>query len=76
MFADDALGKRRVFFAEHSLVDDARVRVHDLYHHLAARNLAIVQGGLTTVMELIADRRLFIYSPLKHHFEQNLHVPP
>ena len=48
MFADDALGKRRVFFAEHSLVDDARVRVHDLYHHLAARNLAIVQGGLTT----------------------------
>jgi hypothetical protein len=25
-------------------------------------------------MELTANRRPFIYFPLKHHFEQNLHV--
>ncbi|HEY2650794.1 MAG TPA: alpha/beta fold hydrolase [Solirubrobacteraceae bacterium] len=48
--------------------------VHDLYRHLAACDLAIVQGGLTTAMELTANRRPFIYFPLKHHFEQNLHV--
>jgi UDP:flavonoid glycosyltransferase YjiC (YdhE family) len=48
--------------------------VHDLYKHLAACDLAIVQGGLTTAMELTANRRPFIYFPLKHHFEQNLHV--
>jgi predicted glycosyltransferase len=48
--------------------------VHDLYRHLAACDLAVVQGGLTTAMELTANRRPFIYFPLKHHFEQNLHV--
>jgi UDP-N-acetylglucosamine:LPS N-acetylglucosamine transferase len=48
--------------------------VHDLYQHLAACDLAIVQGGLTTAMELTANRRPFIYFPLKHHFEQNVHV--
>jgi UDP-N-acetylglucosamine:LPS N-acetylglucosamine transferase len=48
--------------------------VHDLYKHLAACDLAIVQGGLTTAMELTANRRPFIYFPLKHHFEQNFHV--
>jgi UDP:flavonoid glycosyltransferase YjiC (YdhE family) len=48
--------------------------VHDLYRHLAACDLAIVQGGLTTAMELTANRRPFIYFPLKHHFEQNIHV--
>ena len=48
--------------------------VHDLYRHLAACDLAIVQGGLTTTMELTATRRPFIYFPLEHHFEQNLHV--
>jgi UDP:flavonoid glycosyltransferase YjiC (YdhE family) len=36
--------------------------------------LAVVQGGLTTAMELTANRRPFLYFPLKHHFEQNLHV--
>ena len=46
----------------------------DLYRHLAACDLAIVQGGLTTAMELTANRRPFIYFPLKHHFEQNFHV--
>jgi predicted glycosyltransferase len=48
--------------------------VHDLYRHLAACDLAVVQGGLTTTMELTAGRRPFIYVPLRHHFEQNLHV--
>jgi pimeloyl-ACP methyl ester carboxylesterase len=48
--------------------------VHDLYRHLAACDLAIVQGGLTTTMELTATRRPFIYFPLEHHFEQNMHV--
>ena len=48
--------------------------VHDLHRHLAASDLAIVQGGLTTAMELTAHRRPFLYFPLKHHFEQNLHV--
>jgi predicted glycosyltransferase len=34
----------------------------------------VVQGGLTTTMELTAARRPFIYVPLQHHFEQNFHV--
>jgi predicted glycosyltransferase len=57
-------------------VDGLEVRpyVHDLYRHLAACDLAVVQGGLTTAMELTANRRPFIYFPLKHHFEQSLHV--
>jgi pimeloyl-ACP methyl ester carboxylesterase/predicted glycosyltransferase len=53
---------------------EVRSYVHDLYKHLAACDLAIVQGGLTTAMELTANRRPFIYFPLKHHFEQNFHV--
>jgi predicted glycosyltransferase len=48
--------------------------VHDLYRHLAACDLAVVQGGLTTTMELAASQRPFIYVPLRHHFEQNFHV--
>jgi pimeloyl-ACP methyl ester carboxylesterase len=48
--------------------------VHNLYRHLAACDLAIVQGGLTTAMELTANKRPFIYFPLRHHFEQNFHV--
>jgi len=48
--------------------------VHNLYRHLAACDLAVVQGGLTTAMELTACRRPFLYFPLRHHFEQNMHV--
>jgi predicted glycosyltransferase len=48
--------------------------VPDLYRHLAACDLAVVQGGLTTTMELTAAQRPFIYVPLRHHFEQNFHV--
>jgi pimeloyl-ACP methyl ester carboxylesterase/predicted glycosyltransferase len=53
---------------------EVRPYVHNLYRHLAACDLAVAQGGLTTAMELTANRRPFIYFPLKHHFEQNFHV--
>ena len=53
---------------------EIRRYVHDLYRHLAACDLAVVQGGLTTSMELTANRRPFLYFPLDHHFEQNFHV--
>lgn len=53
---------------------EIRAYVHNLYRHLAAADLAIVQGGLTTAMELTASNRPFIYFPLQHHFEQNFHV--
>jgi len=48
--------------------------VHRLYQHLCACDLAVVQGGLTTTMELTAAKRPFLYFPLGHHFEQNFHV--
>ena len=53
---------------------EIRPYVHDLYRHLAACDVAVVQGGLATAMELTANRRPFIYFPLERHFEQNLHV--
>ncbi len=46
----------------------------DLHRHLGASDIAIVQGGLTTCMELTAQRVPFLYVPLRHHFEQNFHV--
>ena len=49
--------------------------VPDLYRLLAASDLGVVQGGLTTCMELVANRRPFLYVPLRHHFEQTFHVP-
>jgi predicted glycosyltransferase len=53
---------------------DIRAYVPDLYRHLGACDLAIVQGGLTTTMELTANQRPFLYFPLRNHFEQNFHV--
>jgi pimeloyl-ACP methyl ester carboxylesterase len=53
---------------------EVRAYVPRLYRHLAASDLAVVQGGLTTCMELTATRRPFIYLPLRQHFEQNFHV--
>ncbi len=44
---------------------EVRAYVHDLYRHLAACDLAVVQGGLTTAMELTASRRPFLYFPLR-----------
>lgn len=46
----------------------------DLTEHLAACDVALTQGGLTTCMELTALRKPFVYVPLRHHFEQNFHV--
>ena len=53
-----------------------RVRgfVPDLADYLAACDIAVVQGGLTTCMELTAAGTPFVYLPLEHHFEQNFHV--
>jgi pimeloyl-ACP methyl ester carboxylesterase/predicted glycosyltransferase len=48
--------------------------VDGLYRHLAVCDLAVVQGGLTTTMELTAAQRPFLYFPLRNHFEQNFHV--
>jgi predicted glycosyltransferase len=66
----------RIDPASLSHVDGLEVHayVHDLYRHLAACDLAVVQGGLTTAMELTAARRPFLYFPLRHHFEQCVHV--
>ena len=46
-----------------------------LYRHLTACDLAVVQGGLTTTMELTANRRPFLDFPLAGYFEQRFHVP-
>jgi pimeloyl-ACP methyl ester carboxylesterase/predicted glycosyltransferase len=48
--------------------------VHNLYRHLVACDIAVVQGGLTTTMELTTGRTPFLYFPLRHHFEQQFHV--
>ena len=48
--------------------------VPDLYRQIAACDVAVVHGGLTTTMELVADGRPFVYVPLQHHFEQHFHV--
>ena len=48
--------------------------VHRLYRHLAACDVAVCHGGLSTTMELTAARRPFLYFPLRGHFEQNHHV--
>jgi pimeloyl-ACP methyl ester carboxylesterase/UDP:flavonoid glycosyltransferase YjiC (YdhE family) len=48
--------------------------VHRLYRHLAACDLAITHGGLSTTMELTEAGRPFLFFPLRRHFEQNHHV--
>jgi predicted glycosyltransferase len=53
---------------------EVRSFVPDLYRHLVACDLAVVQGGLTTTMELAAAGRPFLYFPLANHFEQRRHV--
>jgi len=54
------------------------VEVHgyldDLPQHLAACDLAVIQGGLTTAMELTASNRPFLFFPLQRHCEQCIHV--
>ena len=51
-----------------------RSYVHNLFEHLACCDLALVQGGLSTCMELVATRRPFLSFPLAQHFEQCVHV--
>jgi UDP:flavonoid glycosyltransferase YjiC (YdhE family) len=41
-----------------------------LYEHLAACDIAVVQGGGSTTLELTALERPFLYFPLEGHFEQ------
>lgn len=53
---------------------EVRPYVHELHRLLAACDLAVVQGGLTTAMELTACGTPFVYVPLRRHFEQQLHV--
>jgi len=53
---------------------EVRAFVPNLDRHLAGCDLALVQGGLTTCMELTAAGTPFLYFPLKNHFEQNFHV--
>jgi pimeloyl-ACP methyl ester carboxylesterase/UDP:flavonoid glycosyltransferase YjiC (YdhE family) len=49
---------------------DKRGYVPDLFEHLACADAAVVQGGLSTTMELAATGRPFIYFPLRRHWEQ------
>ena len=53
---------------------EVRPYVHNLFEHLACCDLALVQGGLSTCMELVATRRPFLSFPLQRHFEQCVHV--
>jgi predicted glycosyltransferase len=53
---------------------EVRGYVHELYRHLAACDVALVQGGLTTTMELVTAGRPFVSVPLANHFEQRFHV--
>ena len=48
--------------------------MHELWRHLAVCDVAVVQGGLTTTMELVASGRPFVSIPLASHFEQQFHV--
>lgn len=49
---------------------EKRGYVDSLFAHLACADLAVVQGGLSTTMELTAARRPFVYFPLANHWEQ------
>lgn len=44
--------------------------VPELYQHYAACDLAIVQGGFSSTLELTALRRPFIFFPIEGHSEQ------
>jgi predicted glycosyltransferase len=48
--------------------------VPDLDRRLAAADVALVQGGLSTTMELVAAGTPFVSFPLRQHFEQRVHV--
>ncbi|MGB7568647.1 MAG: glycosyltransferase [Chitinivibrionales bacterium] len=48
--------------------------IPELYEYFAACDLAIVQGGGTSTLELTALMRPFLYFPLEGHFEQEISV--
>lgn len=58
------------------VIDGVEIRgfVPDLPSFFAACDVALVQGGLTTAMELAAVGTPFVYVPLRDHFEQQFHV--
>jgi UDP-N-acetylglucosamine:LPS N-acetylglucosamine transferase len=53
---------------------EIRQYVPALYEHFAVCDMAIVQAGGTTTLELTALRRPFIYIPQEKHCEQNFTV--
>jgi pimeloyl-ACP methyl ester carboxylesterase/predicted glycosyltransferase len=53
---------------------DYRGYVPNLYELFAAADVALVQGGLSTTMELVALQKPFLYFPLREHYEQQHHV--
>jgi UDP-N-acetylglucosamine:LPS N-acetylglucosamine transferase len=48
--------------------------VPDLYRHLAVCDLAVVQGGGTTTLELTALRRPFLFFPIEGQSEQEVTI--
>ncbi len=71
-----AVAGPRVDLETLSRVDGVEVHgfVPDLNRRLAACDVALTQGGLSTTMELTAARTPFVYFPLRDHCEQNFHV--
>ena len=59
-----------------SVPDGVEIReyVPSLYRHFAACDLAIVQAGGTTTLELTALRKPFLYFPIEGHCEQEKYV--
>lgn len=53
---------------------ELRGYVPKLHEHFAACDLALVQGGGTSLLELTVLNRPFLYFPLANHFEQMIHV--
>jgi UDP:flavonoid glycosyltransferase YjiC (YdhE family) len=56
--------------------DEIEVRgyVPELYEHFAASDLAIVVGGGTSTIELVALNRPFLYFPLEAQFDQQINI--
>jgi len=50
--------------------------VPHLYEHFAAADFAVVEGGLTSAVELAAVGTPFVYVPLSGHVEQESEVAP
>jgi len=53
---------------------DVRQYVPNLYEHFAACDLAVVQAGGTTTLELTALQKEFLYFPVEGHSEQEIVV--